>query len=174
MTRISFFRRDAVRPTEEQRLLTRQFYQNASAIYSSYNDWKDDDSIYFIPLYLEMTYSIGGKVLEIAPDPVWMGSLVRCTLEHPELFQYRCPECGKTVCAYRYAGSPLSGRVDLEGRCGCGWKGYESVTGWRARAIVLRAQISGDRRRYLKYQLKGPFERLLRSLTERQKGKEEG
>ena len=67
MTRISFFRRDAVRPTEEQRLLTRQFYQNASAIYSSYNDWKDDDSIYFIPLYLEMTYSIGGKVLEIAP-----------------------------------------------------------------------------------------------------------
>ena len=167
MSKINFFRRGAVRPTEEQRLLTRQFYQDASAIYSSYNDWKDDDSIYFIPLYLEMTYSIGGKVLEIAPDPVWMGSLVRCTLEHPELFQYRCPECGETVYAYRYAGSPLSGRVDLEGRCGCGWKGYESVTGWRARATVLRAQVSRDRRRYLLYRALRPMKALLFRLNKR-------
>ena len=114
MTKISFFRRGAVRPTEEQRLLTRQFYQSASAIYSSYNDWKDDDSVYFIPLYLEMTYSIGGKVLEIAPDPVWMG--------------------------------------------------YESVTGWRARATVLRAQISRDRRRYLLYRALRPMTALLSRL----------
>ncbi len=104
-----------MRPTEERRLLTRQFYQNASAIYSSYNDWKDDDSIYFIPLYLEMTYSIGGKVLEIAPDPVRMG--------------------------------------------------YESVTGWwRARATVLRAQISRDRKRFLLYRAFRPMTALLSRL----------
>ena len=98
-----------------------------------------------------MTYSCAGWVAEMAPDPVWLGSFIRCTLEHPDLFQYKCPNCGKTVFPYRYCGSPLSGRVDLEGKCKCGWEGFEMVSGWRIRAIALRDQIAGDKFRYFKY-----------------------
>jgi len=102
---------------------------------------------------MEMTYSCGW-VAEMAPDPVWLGSFVRCTLEHPELFQYNCPDCGKVVHPYRYVGSPLSGIVHLEGRCECGWHGNEEVSGWRIRASALRRQINGDKFRYCKHKLK--------------------
>jgi len=155
MKEYNFFKQDALRPTEEQRLLTKLFYQNSVEIYARFDDWKDIDKFYFIPLYLEMTYSCGW-VAEIAPDPVWLGSFVRCTLEHPELFLYNCPICGKVVHPYRYVGSPLSGIVHLEGRCECGWKGYEEVSGWRIRAAALRDQIICDVCRYRKYILFHP------------------
>ena len=141
-----------MRPTGEQRLRTKVFYQNAGEIYARYDDWKDIDKFYFIPLYMEMTYSCGW-VAEMAPDPVWLGSFVRCTLEHPDLFQYHCPECGKVVHPYRYVGSPLSGIVHLEGRCECGWHGVEEVSGWRVRAAALRDQIARDKQRYRKFRL---------------------
>ena len=152
MEKYDFFKKDGVRPSEEQLRLTKLFYQNAPEIYAHFNEWKDIDRFYFIPLYMEMTYSCGW-VAEIAPDPVWLGSFVRCTLEHPELFQFKCPKCGQTVYPYRYVGSPLSGRVDLEGRCDCGWEGFEMVSGWRQRAIVLRSQQRADKHRYSKYKL---------------------
>ena len=147
MKKYNFFKQDALRPTEEQRLRTKLFYQNAGEIYARFDDWKDIDKFYFIPLYMEMTYSCGW-VAEMAPDPVWLGSFVRCTLEHPDLFQYKCRKCGRTVYPYRYVGSPLSGRVDLEGRCQCGRSGFESVSGWRIRAIALREQADSDIVRY--------------------------
>lgn len=147
MKKYNFFKQDALRPTEEQLRLTKVFYQNAGDIYAHYDDWKDIDKFYFIPLYLEMTYSCGW-VAEIAPDPVWLGSFVRCTLEHPDLFQFKCSTCGKVVHPYRYVGSPLSGRVDLEGECSCGWKGYEMVSGWRIRATALRDQLASDKSWY--------------------------
>ena len=50
MDKNRFFKKDAVRPTEEQRLLTKPFYQNANLIYRRYDDWKDSDRFYFIPL----------------------------------------------------------------------------------------------------------------------------
>ena len=150
MEKYDFFKKDGVRPSEEQLRLTKLFYRNAGEIYARFDEWKDIDKFYFIPLYREMTYSCG-CVAEIAPDPVWLGSFVRCTLEHPELFQFKCPKCGQTVYPYRYVGSPLSGRVDLEGRCDCGWEGFEMVSGWRSRAIALRDQIANDRRQYRKH-----------------------
>ena len=148
MEKYDFFKKDGVRPSEEQLRLTKLFYQNAPEIYAHFNEWKDIDKFYFIPLHMEMTYSCSGWVAEMAPDPVWLGSFVRCTLEHPELFQFRCPGCGKRVYPYRYVGSPLSGCVDLEGRCECGWSGDESVTGWRKRASALRDHLEADRARY--------------------------
>ena len=157
MDKNNFFKKDALRPTEEQRLLTKPFYANANEIYRRYSDWKDEDRFYFIPLYLEMTYSINGIVSELAPDPVWLGSFIQTTINHPELFQFQCPTCGKPVLPYRYAGSPLSGRVDLEGYCDCGWKGFESVSGWFKRGEALREQIAADKVRYLKYKLLRPM-----------------
>jgi len=153
MDKNNFFKKDAQRPTEEQRLLTKPFYRNANTIYQHFNDWKDMDRFYFIPLYLEMTYSINGIVSELAPDPVWLGSFVCCVMEHPELFHYQCPKCGKMVLPYRFAGSPLSGRVDLEGYCECGWKGSETVSGWFKRGEVLRERLAADRFRNRKYKL---------------------
>ena len=168
-----FIRRDGVRPSEEQRLQTREFYRKAVEIYARFDEWKDRDRFYFLPLYLEMTYTVGGVVAEVAPDPVWLGSFVGAVRLHPELFQYPCPRCGKVVVPYRVVGSPLSGRVDLEGRCGCGWKGFEMVSGWRERATILRGQIEGDSLRYRKYRLLHPgsepasVSELLRFLEER-------
>lgn len=152
MKKYNFFKTDGHRPSQEQLLDTQLFYQNAPEIYARFDEWKDIDRFYFIPLYMEMTYSCGW-VAEIAPDPVWLGSFVRCTLEHPGLFQYKCPECGKTVFPYRYVGSPLSGVVHLEGRCDCGWKGFEGVIGWRARATALRDIIGEDAARWRRFHL---------------------
>jgi hypothetical protein len=153
MDKNQFFKQSALRPTEEQRFLTKQFYQNANIIYQHFDDWKDNDRFYFIPLYLEMTYCVAGIVSELAPDPVWLGSFVRCVLKHPELFQYKCPKCGKTVLPFRYVGSPLSGRVDLEGYCDCGWRGFETVSGWFKRGEALREQLAIDKLRHCKHKL---------------------
>jgi len=157
MKEYNFFKlQGAVRPAPEQLLDTKLFYQNSVEIYARFDEWKDNDRFFFIPLYMQMTYSCAGWVAEMAPDPVWLGSFVRCTLEHPDLFQYRCPECGKVVHPYRYAGSPLSGVVHLEGRCNCGWHGVEEVSGWRIRATALRDQIASDKLRYGKHRLLHP------------------
>jgi hypothetical protein len=151
-----FIRKSALRPTEEQRLLTQPFYQNANTFYKHFHDWKDIDRFYFIPLYLEMTYCVAGIVSELAPDPVWLGSFVQNTLNHPELYQYRCPKCGMTVLPFSYVGSPLSGRVDLEGYCDCRWKGFKTVSGWHLRANVLRDIITADTPRFRKFKRNHP------------------
>lgn len=156
MDKNNFFKKNGLRPSEEQRLLTKAFYRNSNLIYAHFDDWKDIKRFYFIPLYLEMTYCIAGIPSELASDPVWLGSFVQCTLNHPELFQYKCPKCGKTVLPYRYVGSPMSGRVDLEGKCECGWEGYEMVSGWFIRGEALREQIAADKVRYRKFKLLHP------------------
>lgn len=149
MKKYNFFKQQgAERPTAEQLLDTKLFYDNAALIYARFDAWKDSPRFYFIPLYMEMTYSCAGWVAEMAPDPIWLGSFVRCAPEHPELFRLLCPECGEVVYPYRCAGSPLSGWVDLEGSCRCGWRGDECVSGWRQRAIHLRDQMAADRGRY--------------------------
>ncbi len=140
-------------PSEDQVLDTKTFYRNAVEIYKRFDDWKDIDKFYFIPLYMEMTYACSGWVAEIARDPVWLGTFIRTTFKHRDLFTYKCPECGKTVLPYRYCGSPLSGRVDLEGYCECGWKGYETVSGWRVRATALRDEVNKDKFRHFKFRL---------------------
>ncbi|MBO8478190.1 MAG: hypothetical protein IAB80_04825 [Bacteroidetes bacterium] len=149
----NFFRQGGPRPTKEQMLHTKVFYRNAGVIYASFDEWKDIDRFYFIPLYPEMVYCIAGKAIEMAPDPVWLGSFIRCNMEYPELFQVTCPKCEKAIFPYRYVGSPLSGRVDLEYECKCGKKGYEMVTGWRLRATTLRDQLASDKLRHCKYEL---------------------
>ena len=93
MDKYNFFKQGGERSTAEQLLDTKLFYQHSAEIYARFNEWKDNDKFYFIPLYLQMTYCCAGWVAEMAPDPVWLGSFVRCTQEHPELFQYKCPNC---------------------------------------------------------------------------------
>ena len=41
MDKNNFFKRSGLRPSEEQRLLTKPFYTNANVIYAHFDDWKD-------------------------------------------------------------------------------------------------------------------------------------
>lgn len=66
MKKYNFFKTDGRRPSQEQLLDTQLFYQNAPEIFVHFEEWKDIDRFYFIPLYMEMTYSCGW-VAEIAP-----------------------------------------------------------------------------------------------------------
>ena len=132
---------------------TTLFVRHANEIYARFNDWKSIDRFYFIPLELDMTYSIDGHRISMVDGQLYLGTFVRTVLEHPELFQFKCPVCGKTVLPYRFNGSPLSGRVDLEGCCDCGWEGFESVYGWRARVNALNAQMAKDTSRFQRNRL---------------------
>ncbi len=140
----------ALRLGDEQRLDTIRFFRNVNLIYDRYNDWKDIDRFYFITLKQNLTYRLAGQVISMADSPLFLGSFVRTSLEYPELFDVVCPECGKVLHPYGYNGSPLSGRVDLEATCPCGWDSYVSVSGWRIRSEALKATQKADRLRYLK------------------------
>ena len=76
MDKNKFFKKNGLRPSEDQRLLTKPFYRNSNVIYAHFDDWKDIDRFYFIPLYLEMTYAVGSIPAELAPDPAWLGSFI--------------------------------------------------------------------------------------------------
>ena len=62
MDKYNFFKQGGERPTDEQLLDTKLFYQHSAEIYSRFDEWKDNDKFYFIPLFMQMTYSIA------APD----------------------------------------------------------------------------------------------------------
>lgn len=80
MDKNQFFKKNRMRPSEEQRLLTKPFYSNANVICQHFDDRKDIDQFYFIPLYLEMTYAISGIPAELAPNPVWLCLFIPNTL----------------------------------------------------------------------------------------------
>ncbi len=150
---------DALRRGDGQKLDTIRFFRNVNLIYERYDDWKAVDRFYFIPLKLEMTYRIAGHSISLADAPVYLGSFVRTSLEYPELFDVVCPECGKVLHPYGYNGSPLSGRVDLEATCPCGWDSYVSVSGWRVRSEALKTVQKQDRARHLQMRLFHPWNR---------------
>ena len=140
---------EAIRLHDEFWLDTIRFFRHANEIIRRFDDWKDIDRFYFIPLRLDMEYHIGGLTLRIAEPPNYLGTFIRNTLENQDLFSFKCPVCGKMVYPYGYNGSPLSGRVDLQGTCDCGWGGYVTASGWHARSEKLKKTQKSDRRRML-------------------------
>ena len=123
-------------------------------IYAHFDAWKDIDRFYFIPLKLDLTYSINGYRISMADEPLYLGSFIRTSLEHPELFSFPCPHCGKRLYPYSYNGSPLSGRVDLEATCPeCSWNGSVTVSGWHIRSQALKATQCTDKFRRLRTKL---------------------
>lgn len=143
-----FTRKGKERPQDAKGAATDLYFANAAAIISSFDSWKDDDRFYFIALDLDLSYHLGTHVVLMAEPPYHLGTIVRCALDHPELFSFLCPTCGERVYAYTLNGSPQSGRVDLSGVCPrCGWRGGVSVSGWRSRSIVLRETQREDSQR---------------------------
>ena len=80
------------------------FESNAPAIFRSYEKWKDIPQCYFIKLRLNLGYyNTEGLAMWMADPPYWLGTIVRNSIEHPDLFGARC-SCGHQAYAYRYAG----------------------------------------------------------------------
>lgn len=71
------------------------FFRNSREIYRRFDDWKDIDRFYFVPLKLSMTYCIGGHSISMSDGTVYLGTFIRNTIEHPDLFSFKCPLAGK-------------------------------------------------------------------------------
>ena len=165
---------EALRLNDELWLDTICFFRNANEIFRRFDDWKGTDRFYFIPLKLNMAYSINGYVVRMAEGPIYLGTFVRNTLAHPELFSFKCPKCGKTVYPYGYNGSPLSGRVDLQGTCECGWSDYVMVSGWRKRSDALKDTQRQDRFRLAKYKALNCFQGRFATVADLKEWLEKG
>ena len=123
------------------------YREHAAELLASFSQWRDIDRFYFIPLPLDMSYHVAGMVTHIAPPPYHLGTLLRCSLEHPELFSAECG-CSGRAYAWSYNGSPLSGRFIMSVACPqCGALGRAEVSGWRVRSEVLCAAQMEDRLR---------------------------
>lgn len=68
---------EALRLHDEFWLDTIRFFRHANEIIRRYDDWKDIDRFYFIPLRLDMAYHIGGLTLRIAEPPIYLGTFIR-------------------------------------------------------------------------------------------------
>lgn len=128
----------------EDKVAVSLFFKHVSAILANYERWKDMDKFYFIPLKLDMAYFCGGGAFAVAYPPYFIGTIVRNSLVHPELFGCGC-KCGHTAYAYSYNGSPLSGRFDLSYACPyCGRHFSDTESGWHIRSKALTATQEED------------------------------
>lgn len=134
-----------------------RFIRNANEIYARYVDWKKLDKFYFIPLNLDMTYVLDGIPVRMAEKPLYLGTFIRNTLEHKDIFTALCPHCSHQLLPHGYNGSPLSGRVNLDATCPeCDWNGSVTVKGWRIRSEALKATQKADKVRRLKAKVLRP------------------
>ena len=127
--------------------LRKLFCRHAATLIRRFDEWRDDPRYYFIELRLDMTYYCAGLAARVADPPYHLGTVIRNSLENPELFSCGCPS-GHRAYAYAYNGSPLSGRFDLGMACPeCGWNAWVSRSGWRVRSEALRAVQAEDTER---------------------------
>ncbi len=78
-----------------------RFIRNANEIYARYADWSKLDRFYFIPLKLDMTYVLDGIPVRMAEAPIYLGTFIRNTLEHKDLFTTPLPPLRSPVAAAR-------------------------------------------------------------------------
>ena len=136
---------------------TVRFFRNANEIYSRFNDWKDNERFYFIPMKMRLLYACPPGGIYMVPDPVFLGTYVRNNLEFSDYFTASCPNCGKQLYPYHIDGCPTSERVDLQLSCNeCGWKGFVEVEGWHIRSRMLKLTQREDLSRLEKILIQKP------------------
>jgi len=124
--------------------LRKLYFRQAATIIRHYDRWKDRPEYYFIELKLDMMYVCAGFAARVADPPYHLGTIIRNSLENPDLFSCECPD-GHRAWAYAYSGSPLSGRFDLGMACPeCGWNGWVTQRGWKVRSDALKATQEED------------------------------
>ena len=131
-------------PRGDERIALRLYFKHASILLRKFGKWKGIDRFYYIPIKLNMTFFCAGWAEAVAYPPYFIGTILRNSLEHPDLFSTEC-ECGHQAYGYCYNGSPLSGRFDISHSCPCcGKEIHTSESGWRIRSIVLRETQAKD------------------------------
>ena len=132
------------------------YSKHAATLLRTFDQWKHIYRFYFIPLHLDMSYHLPGSIVSMAPQPYYLGTILRNSLENPELFCTPC-ECGHTAYAYVYNGSPITSRIDISYACPrCGKHTHLTQTGWRIRSKALQNAQSIERSRLIKTQLLYP------------------
>jgi len=128
--------------------IAKLYARHASSLIAHFDDWKGKDEFYFIELRLDMAYVSTGFISRMANPPYFLGTMIRNSLLHPDLFGCRCPN-GHQAYAYSYTGSPLSGNVSQSMACPmCGWNQTTERSGWHNRSLALKAALAEDSDRY--------------------------
>ena len=150
--------------------LRKLYFGQAVTLIRHFDKWKDNPEFYFIELKLDMTYFCPGFSARVAAPPYHLGTIIRNSLNNPELFSCVCPD-GHQALAYAYNGSPLSGRFDLGMACPvCGWNEWVTRCGWIVRSKTLKATQAEDAMRLAAVKFRNPdfhasdIRNLLRSL----------
>ena len=134
-------------PQGDERIALRLYFKHAATLLREFNQWKDIDRFYYIPIKLNMAYFCVGWAAAVAFPPYFIGTILRNSIEHPDLFSTQC-ECGHQAYGYSYNGSPLSGRFDISHACPCcGQVTRTTESGWRIRSEVLKATQEEDMKR---------------------------
>ena len=138
---------DIRRERDLQVSLRKLYGRHAATLIRHFDEWKDDPGYYFIELRLDMTYVCSAFVARVANPPYHLGTIIRNSLENPQLFSCECPS-GHRAYAYSYSGSPLSGRFDIGMACPeCGWNDWVTRSGWKVRSEALRTMQAEDAER---------------------------
>ena len=134
-------------PQGDERIALRLYFKHAATLLREFDRWKHIDRFYFIPLKLNMAYFSAGWAAAVAFPPYFIGTILRNSFEHPELFGTQC-ECGNQAYGYSYNGSPLSGRFDISHACPCcGLVSRTTESGWRIRSETLKKTQEEDLKR---------------------------
>lgn len=134
-------------PQGDERIALRLYYKHAATLLREFDRWKDIDRFYYIPIKLSMAYFCAGWAAAVALPPYFIGTILRNSIEHPDLFVTQC-ECGHHAYGYSYNGSPLSGRFDISHACpSCGLVTRTTESGWRIRSEALRTTQEKDLKR---------------------------
>lgn len=134
-------------PQSGERESLRLYLKFADRLLAGFDKWRDIDRFYYIPVALDMTYSCSGYATAMAFPPYFIGTILRNSLEHPELFSAEC-KCGHRAYGYSYNGSPPSGRVDISHACPCcGARMQTEELGWKVRSEALRGCQEAEKTR---------------------------
>lgn len=158
-------------PQGDERIALRLYYKHAATLLREFDRWKEIERFYFIPIKLNMAFFCPGGATAIAFPPYFIGTILRNSIEHPDLFGTKC-KCGHQAYGYSYNGSPWSGRVDMSLACpGCGAQMDTTESGWRIRSEALKASQAEDLKRGRRMQFLHPsfesatIQELLRYLN---------
>lgn len=143
-------------PQGEERVTLRLYLKYADRLLATFEEWKDIDRFYYIPVSLNMAFFCAGGGTAMALPPYFIGTILRNSMENPELFGTKC-KCGHQAYGYSYNGSPWSGRVDMSHGCPhCGAHVDTTQSGWKVRSKVLRESQKAEGGRIAKIRLLHP------------------
>ena len=140
---------------DEVRFDSVRFFRNANDLIGLFDVWKRMDRFYFIPIKPRLGYAY--HQIKMTDEELYLGTFVRCILEHEDLFTGQCPECGRKVYPYGYHGNMVGSDAWFYATCPCGWKGTVAVQGAGLWLGYLKEAQRADKRRMRRIRVFRPF-----------------